>query len=227
MDDVGRVRRLLRAARPPRPTTTATTRTCRCSSWTRTRSRPSRRSGTRWACAATSRARCCCDWKFVPERAAGRPGRRRRVLERRVGRPELPDRLVGHVERHLAGRDRHRHPPHHPQDPQGRRPARLRLPDHPGRGRRGDHGHERLRAYLVFSVANALDRVTDGSQKNPTVGRAGPRQLPALAVADQVQRGQERRPRGRQDAPLLRRHRRSRRSRCSSSATCATARPAG
>ena len=37
--------------------------------------------------------------------------------------------------------------------------------------------------------------------------RAGPRQLPALAVADQVQRGQERRPRGRQDAALLRRHR--------------------
>ena len=57
-----------------------------------------------------------------------------------------------------------------------------------------------------FSVANALDRVTDGSQKKITQ-RAGPRQLPAVAVADQVQRGQERRPRGGQDAPLLRRHR--------------------
>ena len=60
---------------------------------------------------------------------------------------------------------------------------------------------------FVFSVAQALDKVTDGSQTNPRGGRARPRQLPALAVADQVQRGQERRPRGRQDAALLRRHR--------------------
>ena len=110
------------------------------------------------------------DWKFVPEDQLVGRDRRRRLLQRRVGRPQLPDRVVRHLERHLARRDRHRHPPHDPQDPQGRRPARVRLPDDPGRGRRGDHGHQRLAHVACLGVAHALDLVTDGSQTKITDG---------------------------------------------------------
>ena len=58
---------------------------------------------------------------------------------------------------------------------------------------------------LTFGVAHALDLVSDDSQTTIT-DELTPRQLPAVALADQVRRGQERGPRGRQDAALLRRH---------------------
>ncbi len=58
---------------------------------------------------------------------------------------------------------------------------------------------------LTFGVAHALDLVTDGSQSQDH-RRAGPRQLPAVALADQVHGRQERGPRGGQDAALLRWH---------------------
>ena len=84
------------------------------------------------------------DWKFVPEeQMVGPVGDGANSNDESVD-PELPDRLVRHVERHLARRDRHRHPPHDPKDPQGRGPSGVRLPDDSGHSRRGDHGHERL-----------------------------------------------------------------------------------
>src|SRR3984885_12574238 len=86
-----------------------------------------------------------------------------------------------------------------------RRPARGRLPHDPGLHRRGRDGHERRPAVRVLGGAG------DGQRHRPqhgpaAPGRVCPGQLPALGVADQVQRGQEHRPRGRQDAPRLRRH---------------------
>ena len=63
------------------------------------------------------------------------------------------------------------------------------------------------RRLMCLSVAQACDNVTDGGADQPGDRRARARQLPALAVADQVRGGQERRGRRRQDAALLRRHR--------------------
>ena len=58
---------------------------------------------------------------------------------------------------------------------------------------------------FVLSVAQAMDKGTDDNTKRPGAGRARPRGLPALGVADQVRGGQEHRPPRRQDAPRLRR----------------------
>ena len=60
---------------------------------------------------------------------------------------------------------------------------------------------------FVYSVAQAMDNATEHNTIQPPPGRVRARELPALGVADQVQRGQEHRPRRRQDAPRLRRHR--------------------
>ena len=84
------------------------------------------------------------DGRRDPRRAARRPGRRRRGVQRRGGRPVVPGRLLVGVERHRDGRDRHRQAPHDPQAPRRRRHARRRLPDDPGLRRRGGDGHERL-----------------------------------------------------------------------------------
>ena len=224
VDDVGRVRRLLRlpddVARLQgvlRPVGLGLQRRGRRGEAGRVgRARPARQP-----------VRLAADRQQVHARQPPRrQGRRRRVVERRGGRPVLPGRLVRLLERHLAGHDRHRHPPHDPPHPQGRRPARLRLPDHPGRGRRGDHRHQRRALHELLHRA----RAGRGHRRRPEgagVGRVRPRRLPAVAVAAQVRGRQERRVRRRQDAALHRRLRASRRSRCSSSATCATARPAG
>ena len=79
---------------------------------------------------------------------------------------------------------------------------------------------------FVFSVAQAMDRATDDNTGVLDAGRDRPRRLPALGLADQVRGGQERRPRGRQDAPRLRRDPATSAT-WSSSATSATPRPAG
>ena len=52
-----------------------------------------------------------------PGGAARRPGRRRRRVERRVGRSVVPDRLLVGVERDRARHDRHRQAAHHPEAP--------------------------------------------------------------------------------------------------------------
>ena len=52
-----------------------------------------------------------------------------------------------------------------------------------------------------------MDNATEHNTVQPPSGRVRAGQLPPLGVADQVHRGQEHRPRGRQDAPRLRRHR--------------------
>ena len=228
VDDVGRVRRLLRPADHVARLQRRLLQPVGVRRRTRTRSRPSRRSGTRWACAATSRARCCCDWKFVPERAARRPDRRRRVLERRGGRPVLPDRLVGRAG--TASRSARSTSPCRHTTRKTHKDVGLRVCDYPTI-------QDAVGEAIMDTNASAHDLVRQrGHATRPGHGRraeepdherARARQLPALAVADQVRRGQERRPRRRQDAALLRRHRATRSSRCSSSATCATARPAG
>src|SRR5581483_2263949 len=139
-----------------------------------------------------------------PGRAARRADRRRRDLERRVGRPVVPDRLLVRVERHHARRDRHREAAHDEEAPRRRRHARRRLPDDPGLRRRGGHGHERLPA--LRPLRRAGDGQGDERQhEDPEAGRARARQLPALGVADQVRGCEERRPPRRQDAARLRR----------------------
>ena len=85
-------------------------------------------------------------------------------------------------------------------------PARRRLPDDPGLRRRGRDGHQRRAAVRV------LGRAGDGQRHRPQHGQAPARrvrarELPALGVADQVRRRQEHRPRRRQDAARVRRHR--------------------
>ena len=63
----------------------------------------------------------------------------------------------------------------------------------------------RTRARLfVLSVAQAMDRATDDNTKVLAAGRARPRRLPALGLADQVRGREERRARRRQDAPRVR-----------------------
>ena len=47
------------------------------------------------------------------------------------------------LERHLARHDRPGQDAHDEEEARRRRPARLRLPDHPGLRRRGDHRHQR------------------------------------------------------------------------------------
>ena len=144
------------------------------------------------------------EWAEIPEDRTGRPGRRRRGLQRRVGRPVVPDRLVLGVERDRDGRHRHRQAPHDAQAPRGRRPARGRLPDDPGLRRRGRDGHERQPA--VRGVGRAGDG--QGHRRQHADARArrdGPGRLPALGLADQVRGGEERGARRGQDAPRLRR----------------------
>ncbi len=58
---------------------------------------------------------------------------------------------------------------------------------------------------FVLSVAQAMDRETDGNTRNPGPGELARGQLPALGVADQVRGREERRARRGQDAPRLRR----------------------
>ncbi len=83
------------------------------------------------------------------------------------------------------------------------------------------------RRLMCLSVAQACDNVTDGAQKNPRRRRARARQLPALAVADQVRGGQERRGTSSTRCCTAAAAPATRSSRCSSSASSATARPAG
>ncbi len=68
----------------------------------------------------------------IPARPDRRPGRGRRRLERRVGRPVVPPRLLVRVERDRARHDRHREAPHDAEAPRRRRHAGRRLPDDPG-----------------------------------------------------------------------------------------------
>ena len=114
------------------------------------------------------------------------------VLQRRGGRPVVPDRLVVGLERDRAGDDRHRQAPHDPQAARRRRHARRRLPDDPGLRRRGGDGHQRL------PRLRPLGRPGDGPRhrRQPPCARAGrdrPGRLPALGLADQVRGGEERR----------------------------------
>ncbi len=60
---------------------------------------------------------------------------------------------------------------------------------------------------FTYSVAQAMDGETENNTKTLAPGRVRARELPALGVADQVRGRQEHRPRRRQDAPRLRRHR--------------------
>ena len=192
---------------------------------TTTRSRPSRRSGTRWACAATSRARCCCDWEFVPETSC-RPDRRRRDLERRVGRPELPDRLLGLLERHLAGRDRHRLP-HTTR--KTHKDVGMRVCDYPTI--QDAVGEAIMDTNAIRLLPRRRPGRCDWSATTAQKYAAARASWPAATTCTGCGRSSSTPPRTwpsrRQDAALLRRHRLTRRSRCSSSATCATARPAG
>ncbi len=163
----------------------------------------------------------------MPESAIVGACRRRRLVERRVRRPVLPDRLVRLLERHLARRDRHRRPPHDAQDAQGRRHAGVRLPDDPGRRRRGDHGHQRLRRIRVLGRPGARPRHRQRRSEPLDLGELARGNYLHWLLADQVRRGQERRARWWTRCSTAAAARATRRSRSRSSATCATARRAG
>ena len=223
VDDLGRVRRLLRPA-DDEPRLQGLRRPLRLR----------RRQGVlRGAAVAVGRARPprqpvrrdLVHRRRDPRHAARRPRGRRRHVERRGRRPVVPDRLLLGVERARARRDRHREAAHDPQAPRRRRHARRRLPDDPGLRRPGRDGDERLAPLRLLRRAGVRQR--DRQQHEaPRAGRARARQLPPLGVADQVRGGAE--------------HRRTSSTRCStpaagratsatwsSSATSATRRPAG
>ena len=226
VDDVGRVRRLLRLpddlARLQR----------RLLEPVGVRGRQgrdrgeARRSGTRMGLRGNQSGSLLLDWKFVPEdQLVGPIGDGANSNDESVD-PYFLIGSSGMLERHLAGRDRHRHPPHDPQDAQGRRPAGVRLPDDPGRRRRGDHGHQRLAHVRALGRAGAGRR--SPTARRPTRPSASWR---AATTCTGCGRSSSRRPRTwptsstrcstAAAAPA------TRRSRSSSSATCATARPAG
>ena len=102
--------------------------------------------------------------------AAGRPRRRRRQLERRVGRPELPDRLVRHAgtaSRWARSTSPSATPPARPTRTSAcgcatTRPSRTRS------ARRSWTPTPRARS--CSRSRSALDKVTDGSQTNPAIG---------------------------------------------------------
>ena len=120
------------------------------------------------------------DWKFVPENQLVGDDRRRRLLQRRVGRPELPDRLV----RHAGTASRWVRS----TSPSGTPPARRTrtwacascdyptIQDTVGEAIM-DTNASRL---MTFGVAHALDLVTDGSQAKITDELARGNYLPWL-----------------------------------------------
>ncbi len=57
---------------------------------------------------------------------------------------------------------------------------------------------------FVYSVAQAMDKATDNNTQGARGRRARPRRLPALGLADQVRRREERRAHGGQDAARVR-----------------------
>ena len=159
-----------------------------------------------------------------PGRADRRPGRRRRRLQRRGRRPVVPGRLLLGLERHRDGGDRHRQAPHDAQAPRRRRPARRRLPDDPGLRRRGGDGHQRL-ADLRCSVARAMDAPPTTTPRSSRLARS-----PAPTTCTGPGRSSSRRPRTsptsstRCSTPAADR---ATSATWSSSATSATRRPAG
>ena len=224
VDDLGRLRRLLRRA-DDEPGLHRLRRPVGVRDRRRTTSSRSRRCGTRSGCAATSPARSRSPNVEIPGDAGRRPGRRRRRLERRVGRPVVPGRLVVGVERHRARRDRHREAPHDEEAPRRRGPARRRLPDDPGLRRRGRDGHERLPA------VRPLGRAGDG-QARPTTTRGCSRRASSRAPTSCTGRGRSS-SRRRRTSPTsstrccTRAAARATSATWSSSGTCATRRPAG
>ena len=160
-----------------------------------------------------------------PRRPDRGPDRRRRGLQRRGGRPLVPDRLLVGVERHRDGRDRHRQAPHHPQAPRRRRHARRRLPDDPGLRRRGGDGHQRL------APVRLLGRAGDGPRdRRQLAASCSPARPPAPTICTGPGRSSSRRPRTPPTSSTrcsTRAAARATSATWSSSATCATPRPAG
>src|SRR5260221_413275 len=134
LDHVGRVRRLLRGA-DHQPGLQGLRRPVGVRGRRRGRARPA---------GPVGRARPARQPVGRPQRAGRdtrRPDRgarrRRRRVQRRVGGPVVPARVVVGVERHLDGRDRHRQAAHHPQAARER--ARDRQGDQEA-GRQGEAG---------------------------------------------------------------------------------------
>ena len=203
VDDLRRLRRLLRRADDEPRLLRATTTSPSSSSTARTHRR-SRRSGTRSACAATSRARSRCRTSRSPAtRSSARVGDGAASNDESVD----PWFLIGSssvwngialgtidiAKRHTT---RKRHVD-----------VGMRVADYPTIQ---DYVGEAVMDTNAARTVRLLGRAGDGPRdrrqhEGARSRRVRPRGLPPLGLADQVRGGQERRPRRRQDAPRLRR----------------------